>query len=159
MDKLKPEEILNEDEIRASKDAFDAYDKMGYGTLEVEELQKVLEGRVKWFLKYLEFGQKPTREDLYKMISQVDSSNKGYVDFKDFLKAIAIYKLIEEDNEEDDTRKEQRLKPFASGRLRGDGREPRQERQRGGQQTHPNHQIGFQDDDRHRETHQRNGSG
>ncbi len=44
MDKVKPEEILNEDEIRASKDAFDAYDKMGYGTLEVEELQKVLEG-------------------------------------------------------------------------------------------------------------------
>ena len=26
------------------------------------------------------------------------------IDFKDFLKAIAIYKLIEEDNEEDDTR-------------------------------------------------------
>ena len=25
------------------------------------------------------------------------------IDFKDFLKAIAIYKLIEEDNEEDDT--------------------------------------------------------
>jgi calmodulin len=46
------------------------------------------------------------------MISQVDSSNKGYIgcikvlslDFKDFLKAVAIYKLIEEDNEEDDTR-------------------------------------------------------
>ena len=44
MDKIKPEDILNEDEMRASKDAFDAYDKMGYGTLEVEELQKVLEG-------------------------------------------------------------------------------------------------------------------
>jgi calmodulin len=38
MDKIKPEEILNEEEIRASKDAFDAYDKNGYGTLEVEEL-------------------------------------------------------------------------------------------------------------------------
>ena len=38
MDKIKPDEILNEDEIRAAKDAFDAYDKMGYGTLEVEEL-------------------------------------------------------------------------------------------------------------------------
>jgi hypothetical protein len=26
-------------------------------------------------------------------------------DFKDFLRAVAIYKVIEEDNEEDDTRK------------------------------------------------------
>jgi Ca2+-binding EF-hand superfamily protein len=50
MDKIKAEEILNEDEIRAAKDAFDAYDKMGYGTLEVEELQKVLEGSCGWGL-------------------------------------------------------------------------------------------------------------
>lgn len=38
MDKIKPEEILTEEEMKASKDAFDAYDKMGYGTLEIEEL-------------------------------------------------------------------------------------------------------------------------
>ena len=38
MDKIKPDQVLNEDEVRAAKDAFDAYDKMGYGTLEIEEL-------------------------------------------------------------------------------------------------------------------------
>lgn len=38
MDKIRPDEVLNDDEMRAAKDAFDAYDKMGYGTLEVEEL-------------------------------------------------------------------------------------------------------------------------
>ena len=38
MDKVKPEEILTDEEIKASKDAFDAYDKNGYGTLEIEEL-------------------------------------------------------------------------------------------------------------------------
>lgn len=46
------------------------------------------------------------------MIGQVDVNNKGYIgvryllytlDFKDFLRAIAIYKIIEEENEEDDT--------------------------------------------------------
>ena len=46
MDKIVAEEILTEDEIKASKDAFDAYDKIGYGTLEIEELQKVLEGQI-----------------------------------------------------------------------------------------------------------------
>lgn len=59
MDKIKPESILNEEEVHAAKDAFDAYDKMGYGTLEIEELQVILE----------EFGQKPTKDELNKMIS------------------------------------------------------------------------------------------
>ncbi|KAM3130484.1 hypothetical protein pb186bvf_017393 [Paramecium bursaria] len=100
MDKIKPDQVLNEDEVRAAKDAFDAYDKMGYGTLEIEELQKILE----------EFGQKPTKDELNLMIQQVDIQGKGYIgidynelDFKDFLRAVAIYKIIEEDNEEDDT--------------------------------------------------------
>jgi calmodulin len=30
--------VLTQEEIKAAKDAFEAYDKMGYGTLEVEEL-------------------------------------------------------------------------------------------------------------------------
>ena len=38
MDKIKAEDILSIEEIKASKDAFDAYDKMGYGTLEIDEL-------------------------------------------------------------------------------------------------------------------------
>ena len=38
MDQLRPEEILTEEERKACKDAFDSYDKLGYGTIEVEEL-------------------------------------------------------------------------------------------------------------------------
>ena len=90
---IDPDQILTEDEKRACKECFDAYDKLGYGTLEAEELQKVLE----------ELGQKPTREELYKMIAEVDQSNKGYIEYKDFIKAIAYYKVIESKNEEDDT--------------------------------------------------------
>ena len=44
-------ETLTEEEKRACKECFDAYDKLGYGTLEPEELQKVLE----------ELGQKPSK--------------------------------------------------------------------------------------------------
>ena len=38
IDKIDPESILSEDEKRAAKESFDAYDKLGYGTLEAEEL-------------------------------------------------------------------------------------------------------------------------
>ncbi|CAD8066300.1 unnamed protein product [Paramecium primaurelia] len=93
MNQINPDQILTSEEIKAAKDAFEAYDKMGYGTLEVEELQKILE----------EFGHKPSKEELQQMIIQVDVKNKGFIDFEDFKRAIAIYKIIEEDNEEDDT--------------------------------------------------------
>ncbi|CAD8195267.1 unnamed protein product [Paramecium octaurelia] len=93
MNQINPDQILSSEEIKAAKDAFEAYDKMGYGTLEVEELQKILE----------EFGHKPSKEELQQMIIQVDVKNKGFIDFEDFKRAIAIYKIIEEDNEEDDT--------------------------------------------------------
>jgi len=45
MEKINPETVLTEEEKKACKESFDAYDKLGYGTLEVEELQKVLEGK------------------------------------------------------------------------------------------------------------------
>ncbi|CAK59144.1 unnamed protein product (macronuclear) [Paramecium tetraurelia] len=93
MNQINPDQILSSEEVKAAKDAFEAYDKMGYGTLEVEELQKILE----------EFGHKPSKEELQQMITQVDVKNKGFIDFEDFKRAIAIYKIIEEDNEEDDT--------------------------------------------------------
>ena len=39
MDKIDPNNCgLTEDEHQACKEAFDAYDKLGYGTLEAEEL-------------------------------------------------------------------------------------------------------------------------
>lgn len=44
MEKLNPERILTEEERNACKEAFDAFDKFGYGSLDTEEIQKVLEG-------------------------------------------------------------------------------------------------------------------
>lgn len=38
IDNVDPESVLTDDEKRAAKESFDAYDKLGYGTLEAEEL-------------------------------------------------------------------------------------------------------------------------
>ena len=45
MDKIDPDKVLTEEEKKSCKESFDAYDKTGYGILEAEELQKVLEGK------------------------------------------------------------------------------------------------------------------
>lgn len=44
MEKINPERILSEEERSACKDAFDAFDKFGYGSLDTDEIHKVLEG-------------------------------------------------------------------------------------------------------------------
>ena len=44
MEKLNPERILTEEERNACKEAFDAFDKFGYGSLDHDEIMKVLEG-------------------------------------------------------------------------------------------------------------------
>ncbi|CAD8180789.1 unnamed protein product [Paramecium pentaurelia] len=43
MNQINPDQILTSEEIKSAKDAFEEYDKIGYGILEVEELQKILE--------------------------------------------------------------------------------------------------------------------
>jgi Ca2+-binding EF-hand superfamily protein len=37
------------------------------------------------------------------MISEFDKTNKGYLNIEDFMTAIACYKLLESENEENDT--------------------------------------------------------
>lgn len=44
MEKINPDRILSEEERNACKDAFDAFDKFGYGSLDHDEILKVLEG-------------------------------------------------------------------------------------------------------------------
>lgn len=39
-------------------------------------------------------GQKPTEEDLIKMINEVDSTGRGAIGREDFLKVIAYHKLV-----------------------------------------------------------------
>eukprot|EP01138_Halocafeteria_seosinensis_P009263 gb/GECG01009466.1/.p1 GENE.gb/GECG01009466.1/~~gb/GECG01009466.1/.p1 ORF type:complete len:109 (+),score=11.23 gb/GECG01009466.1/:1-327(+) len=60
---------LTQDEIDGCRDAFLAYDKDRNGCIEVWELKEVLEA----------MGQKPTEEELFQMISEVDENASGTI--------------------------------------------------------------------------------
>ena len=73
---------LTQDEIDGCRDAFLAFDKDRSGTIDVWELRQVLEA----------MGQKPTEEELFQMISEVDDNMSGSIDFGEFLKVIETEK-------------------------------------------------------------------
>jgi len=93
MNDIDVNSILTETEINKSREAFHAFDIDGSGTIDRDELRKVLE----------EMGQKPTEEEIFKMINEIDNSNKGVIDFNDFLKVIAYHKQCQLNNDENDT--------------------------------------------------------
>jgi len=70
--------VLTQEEIDGCRDAFLAFDKDRSGTIDVWELRQVLEA----------MGQKPTEEELFQMISEVDDNMSGSIDFGEFLKVI-----------------------------------------------------------------------
>ena len=74
---------LTQDEIDGCRDAFLAFDKDRSGTIDVWELRQVLEA----------MGQKPTEEELFQMISEVDDNMSGSIDFGEFLKVRLCFLL------------------------------------------------------------------
>lgn len=70
--------VLSQEEIDGCRDAFRAFDKDSSGSIDVWELRQVLEA----------MGQKPTEEELFQMISEVDENMSGCIDFAEFLKVI-----------------------------------------------------------------------
>jgi EF-hand domain pair len=70
--------VLTQEEIDGCRDAFLAFDKDRSGTIDVWELRQVLEA----------MGQKPTEEELFQMISEVDDNMSGSIDFAEFLKVL-----------------------------------------------------------------------
>jgi Ca2+-binding EF-hand superfamily protein len=70
--------VLSQEEIDGCREAFLAFDKDRCGTIDVWELRQVLEA----------MGQKPTEEELFQMISEVDENMTGNIDFAEFLTVI-----------------------------------------------------------------------
>ena len=70
--------VLSQEEIDGCREAFNAFDKDRSHTIDVWELRQVLEA----------MGQKPTEEELFQMISEVDEDMSGSIDFAEFLKVI-----------------------------------------------------------------------
>lgn len=85
--------ILNKTEIEKSHEAFVAFDKDENGFIDRKELKGVLE----------EMGQKPSDDEVTKMINEVDSTSSGKIYFNDFLRVIAYHKMCQRDNDDGDT--------------------------------------------------------
>jgi Ca2+-binding EF-hand superfamily protein len=104
--------ILTQEEIDACRESFVHFDKDGSGTIDKYEklnrfrcvsifcavsiryeLAKVLEA----------MGQKPTEEELFQMISEVDDDASGEIEFTEFLRVIEKQKLraLDYDDESD----------------------------------------------------------
>ena len=74
--------VLSQEEIDGCREAFNAFDKDRSHTIDVWELRQVLEA----------MGQKPTEEELFQMISEVDEDMSGSSDVAEFLKVMVNQK-------------------------------------------------------------------
>lgn len=70
--------VLSQEEIDGCREAFLAFDKDRSGTIDIYELRDVLEA----------MGQKPTEEELFNLLSEVDEDGTGEIDFAEFLQVI-----------------------------------------------------------------------
>ncbi|GAQ84349.1 calmodulin [Klebsormidium nitens] len=76
--------MLTQAEIDGCREAFSRFDRDGSGTIDATELRATLEA----------LGQKPTDEELFLMIAQVDEDNSGEIEFPEFLKVIENQKKV-----------------------------------------------------------------
>lgn len=64
--------------------AFDLFDTDGSGTIECKELKVAMRA----------LGFEPKKEDLKKMISEIDKSGTGVMDFNEFLELMSSKMVI-----------------------------------------------------------------
>ncbi|KAG8520314.1 Centrin-1 [Galemys pyrenaicus] len=88
--KLGPKPELTEDQKQEVREAFDLFDADGSGTIDVKELKVALRA----------LGFEPTKEEMKKMISEVDKEGTGKISFNDFL-AVMTQKMAEKDTKEE----------------------------------------------------------
>jgi Ca2+-binding EF-hand superfamily protein len=78
--------MLSSDEIDRVRASFDRFDRDGNGVIDLWELRETLK----------QVGQEPTEEDLILMLSEVDTQEKGFIDFSDFLRLVGTTKTAPE---------------------------------------------------------------
>uniref|UniRef100_A0A672GEY5 Centrin 4 n=1 Tax=Salarias fasciatus TaxID=181472 RepID=A0A672GEY5_SALFA len=81
---------LTEEQKQEVKEAFDLFDTDGRGAIDVKELKVGL----------VYSGFEPKKEEIKKMISDLDKENSGTIDFDDFL-SIMTQKMSEKDSKEE----------------------------------------------------------
>ncbi|XP_062932696.1 centrin-1 [Cynocephalus volans] len=84
----KPE--LTETQKQEVREAFDLFDADGSGKIDVKELKVAVRA----------LGFEPGKEEMKKMISEVDKEGTGKIGFNDFL-AVVTHKMAEKDTKEE----------------------------------------------------------
>ncbi|XP_006151669.1 centrin-1 [Tupaia chinensis] len=88
--KMGPKPELTEDQKQEVREAFDLFDADGSGTIDVKELKVAMRA----------LGFEPRKEEMKKMISEVDKEGTGKISFNDFL-AVMTQKMSEKDTKEE----------------------------------------------------------
>ncbi|XP_006866347.1 PREDICTED: centrin-4-like [Chrysochloris asiatica] len=81
---------LNETQKQEIKEAFDLFDVDGSGTIDVKELKIAMQA----------LGFEPKKEEIKKMIAEIDKKEIGTIGFEDFF-AIMSVKMSEKDEKEE----------------------------------------------------------
>jgi len=84
----KPE--LTEEQKRDVREAFDMFDVDGTGLIETKELKVALRA----------LGFEPKKEEIKKMIADIDKEGKGKIGYEDFL-SLTTTKMAEKDTNEE----------------------------------------------------------
>ncbi|XP_012300422.1 centrin-1 [Aotus nancymaae] len=88
--KVVPKPELAEDQKQEVREAFDLFDTDGSGTIDVKELKVAMKA----------LGFEPRKEEMKKMISEVNKEGTGKISFNDFL-AMMTQKMSEKDTKEE----------------------------------------------------------
>ncbi|KAM4019754.1 centrin-2 [Anomaloglossus baeobatrachus] len=88
--KACPKPELSEEQKQEIREAFDLFDTDGSGTIDVKELKVAMRA----------LGFEPKKEEIKKMISDIDKEGTGKISFSDFLSAMT-QKMAEKDSKEE----------------------------------------------------------
>ncbi|XP_037365625.1 centrin-1 [Talpa occidentalis] len=88
--RMSPKAELTENQKQEVREAFDLFDADGSGTIDVKELRVAMRA----------LGFEPTKEEVKKMVSEIDKEGTGKVSFNDFL-ALMTQKMAEKDTKEE----------------------------------------------------------
>ncbi|CAI9164605.1 unnamed protein product [Rangifer tarandus platyrhynchus] len=88
--KVGPKPELTEEQKQEVREAFDLFDADGSGTIDVKELKVAMRA----------LGFEPRKEEMKRMIADVDKEGTGKISFNDFL-AVMTQKMAEKDTKEE----------------------------------------------------------
>lgn len=88
--KQGPKLELSEEQKADIKEAFDLFDNLGTGTIDTKELKVAIRA----------LGFEPKKEEIKKMIQEVDSEGTGKLSFENFLR-LMTQKMTEKDSKEE----------------------------------------------------------